>query len=194
MRPERDSIEKISLSRTKLATGPKVPLRYRRIPGHLARRFHQVCLGIVTESLSEEGLTQLQYASMMVIDDMPGIDQRGLADALGIAPFNAGQLATELTAMGLVDRRTNGADRRARVLRLTSRGYSLCKKLRPRNAAANRRILAALTPEERDTLMNLLVRAIESNAAYARPGTGRRKRGARQSASNRSRLSPSNQT
>jgi len=177
MRAQRGPIERERLSQAKLATAPRVPLPYRRIPGHLARRFHQVCLGIVTESLSEEGLSQLQFACLFVIHDMPGIDQRSLAETLGIAPFNAGQLATELAALGLVDRRTNGTDRRARVLRLTPSGQSLMQKLRPRNLAANRRILAVLTPEEKQTLMDLLARVIESNEAYARPGAGRRKRG-----------------
>jgi DNA-binding MarR family transcriptional regulator len=161
-------------------SAPKVPLRYRRITGHLARRFHQVCLGIVTESLASDGLTQLQFAALMVLDDTPGIDQRRLAEVLGIAPFNAGQVVADLASMNLVDRRTNGDDRRARVLRLTAQGHSLCQRLRPRNAAANRRILAALVPEERETLMGLLVRVIESNEAYARPGVGRRKQRARQ--------------
>src|SRR5262245_24215018 len=125
MRTRHGSIEQDRHSPAKPASGPKVPPRYRRIPGHLARRFHQVCLGIVAESLAEEGLSQLQFACLFVIDDMPGIDQRGLAETLGIAPFNAGQLATELAALGLVDRRINGADRRARALRLTPRGHSL---------------------------------------------------------------------
>lgn len=179
MRTQRGPIEQNRLSQTKPATGPKVTLPYRRLPGYLARRFHQVCLGIVTESLSEEGLSQLQFACLFVIDDKPGIDQRGLAETLGIAPFNAGQLATEMAALGLVDRRTNGTDRRARSLRLTPRGRTLLQKLRPLNLAANRLILAALTPEEKETLMELLVRVIESNEAYARPGAGRRKRGMR---------------
>lgn len=163
------------------AATPKVPEGYRRIPGYLARRFHQVCLGIVTESLAEYGLSQLQFATLMVLDDMPGVDQRRLAEALGIAPFNAGQLATELVPMGLVDRRTSGSDRRARELRLTLRGHALYKKLRLRNLAANRRILAALAPEERETLLELLVRVIESNEDYARPGAGRRKQRSRSS-------------
>jgi MarR family transcriptional regulator, temperature-dependent positive regulator of motility len=160
-----------------IEAGSKVPARYRRIPGHLARRFHQICLGIVTESLAEEGLSQLQFAALMVLDDMPGIDQRRLADSLGIAPFNAGQLVGELAAMGFVNRRTNCADRRAKELRLTARGHAMCQKLRPRNTAANRRILAALTSEEIEKLMELLLRVIESNHAYARPGAGRRKKG-----------------
>src|SRR5262245_33234079 len=104
----RASNEVNGQSQAKSAAGTKVPHRYRRIPGHLARRFNQVCLGIVTESLADDGLSQLQFAALMVLDDMPGIDQRRLADALGIAPFNAGQLATELASLGLVDRRTNG--------------------------------------------------------------------------------------
>jgi len=143
---------------------------------------------------THNGVSQLQFAALMVLDDMPGIDQRRLAEALGIAPFNAGQLVTELAALGLVDRRTNGADRRARVLRLTSHGHTLCQKLRPRNAAANRLILAALAPKERETLMDLLVRVIESNEAYACPGVGRRKQSARQIHSNNRPVSPSNKS
>jgi DNA-binding MarR family transcriptional regulator len=194
MTVRRASIDLNSQSQAKSAAGTKVPHRYHRIPGHLARRFNQVCLGIVTESLSKDGVSQLQFAALMVLDDMPGIDQRRLAEALGIAPFNAGQLVTELAALGLVDRRTNGADRRARVLRLTSHGHTLCQKLRPRNAAANRLILAALAPKERETLMDLLVRVIESNEAYACPGVGRRKQSARQIHSNNRPVSPSNKS
>jgi hypothetical protein len=52
---------------------------------------------------------------------------------------------------------------------------------RPDNILTNARILAALTLEERKTLTDLLVRVIEANARYARPGAGRRKRGSRQS-------------
>jgi hypothetical protein len=36
-----------------------------------------------------------------------------------------------------------------------------------------------LAPREREQLLDLLVRVIEANAAYARPGAGRRKRGSR---------------
>jgi MarR family transcriptional regulator, temperature-dependent positive regulator of motility len=177
-------------TRTESAIGPKIRRRYRRIPGYLARRFHQLCLAIVTESLADDGLSQLQFAAMTVLDDMPGIDLRRLAEALGIAPFNAGQLASELTTMGLVDRQTNGADRRARELRLTSRGQALYQRLQPGNVAANRRILAALSLDEKDTLMELLVRVIESNESYAQPGAGRRKRVQPHATADKSRPSP----
>jgi MarR family transcriptional regulator, temperature-dependent positive regulator of motility len=88
------------------------------------RRLQQVSLGIISESLADEGLTQLQWATLVVVADMPDIDQRRLADALGIAPVNAGQIVRELEAMGLVERRANDADRRARELCITGRGQS----------------------------------------------------------------------
>jgi hypothetical protein len=47
------------------------------------------------------------------------------------------------------------------------------------NLAACARIVAPLTAKESGTLMDLLIRVIESNEAYARPGLGRRKRGSR---------------
>ena len=164
-------------SQTKSAM-PKssVPPLYRRLPGHLARRLQQVCLGIISESLADEGLTQLQFATLYVVADMPGIDQKSLADALGIAPVNAGQNVRELEAMGLVQRRTNGADRRARELHLTALGAKLNKRARPINSAAHDRILAPLAPKEREMLMDLMLRVIEGNQAYARPGHGRRSR------------------
>ncbi len=152
---------------------------YRRHIGHLARRFDQVCHGLITEAVAADGLTRLQFATLTVIADMPGTDQRRLAHALGVVPVNAGQMVSELEAMGLIDRRTNGADRRARELRLTGRGQRVMKRVLPRNLAACERILAGLKPKERETLMDLLVRVIEWNEAYARPGLGRRKRGSR---------------
>jgi DNA-binding MarR family transcriptional regulator len=161
-----------------------VPHFYRRHIGHLSRRFDQVCHGLITEAAAADGLTRLQFATLVVVADMPGIDQRRLAAALGIVPVNAGQMVSELEAMGLVDRRTNGADRRARELRLTGRGARLMKRVLPRNLAACERILGGLTAKESETLMDLLVRVVEWNEPYARPGLGRRKRGSRTAPAN----------
>ena len=93
--------------------GEAVPAVLYRAPGYLARRFQQVCAAIITESLAGDGLTQLQWAVMSCVNTMPGIDQRRLADALGIVPVNAGQIVDQLQTMGIIERRMNGADRRA---------------------------------------------------------------------------------
>jgi DNA-binding MarR family transcriptional regulator len=158
-----------------------VPIVLYRAPGYLARRFQQICAAIISESLAKDGLTQLQWAVLCSVDDRPGIDQRRLADTLGIAPFNAGQIVDELEAKGIVERRLNGADRRVRELFLTVRGRKLRHRLQPSNTLTNARILAPLAASDRKTLIDLLVRVIEGNAAYARPGAGRRKRGSQKS-------------
>jgi DNA-binding MarR family transcriptional regulator len=161
----------------KLAGSETAPFLVYRGPGYLARRFQQVCAAIITESLATEGLTQLQWAVIGCVDDWPGIDQRRVADALGIVPFNVGQIVDELQEMGILERRLNGSDRRVRQLVLTARGRKLRSRLQPDNTRANARILSSLAPSERDTLLDLLVRVIKANADYARPGAGRRKRG-----------------
>jgi DNA-binding MarR family transcriptional regulator len=153
-----------------------------RTPGYLARRFQQVCVAIISESLAKDG-SQQQFAVLSGLEHLPGTDQRSLAEALSIVPVNLGQIIDQLEQMGLAERRINGADRRARALHPTARGRQLHRRLLPGNRATNARILEPLAPRERELLIDLLARVIEGNAAYAIPGAGRRKRGSRQPAS-----------
>ena len=85
-----------------------------------------------------------------------------------------------LESRGLLERRVNGEDRRARLVRLTSRGEKLHGRLYPKAFAGQHRILEVLEPSEREVLLDLLVRVIEGNRHLARPGAGRRKKGSRQ--------------
>ena len=155
-----------------------------KVPTPLARRFYQICLSMVAELIAETGLTPLQWgvlAYLSKITGEPGIDQISLAARLGVDRNNASLLVEDLVSRGLVERRVNGADRRARQLQLTATGEKLFARLRPKNRAANERILAPLAPGEQKLLLELLVKVIEGNWIHARPGAGRRKRGSRDS-------------
>src|SRR5215470_4574147 len=163
-----------------------------RRPLYLSRHFQQICTAMVAESLVGEDLTPLQWTTLACIDRTPGMDQRRLAESIGIVPVNAGQVVGQLETMGLVDRRTNGADRRARELHLAPRGKKLRQRLIPKNLAANARVLAPLKPHERELFLDLLVRVIRGNWMHTRPGAGRRKRGSLQGPSKRSGQLPSN--
>jgi MarR family transcriptional regulator, lower aerobic nicotinate degradation pathway regulator len=125
----------------------------------------------------------LQYAVLAYLIGEPDIDQSGLAARLGIDRNTTSVLVDELEAKGLLTRRVNGADRRARLLRLTPRGQKLHTRVYPLTFAGQQELLSVLAPDERDILLDLLVRVIEGNRVLARPGTGRRKRGSRQSLS-----------
>ncbi len=151
-----------------------VPVSHR-VPAHLARRFHQICLGVTAEILEREGLTPLVYAIMADLQERPGSGQRELANRLGIDPVSVGQMIDSLEAEGLVDKRVHPSDRRARVLRLTRRGAEVRRRLRPSLLAAQERLLTPLSPIERTALLSMLARVIAANQSYARPGNGRRK-------------------
>jgi MarR family transcriptional regulator, temperature-dependent positive regulator of motility len=146
-----------------------------RVPAHLARRFHQVCLGAIAEVTEPEDLSPLQYAMIVSIADEPGLDQRRLAERTAIDPVTAHHQVEQLEQRGLVERRVHAADRRARALRLTARGAKLRNRLRLLTIAAHERVMSALSARESATLLDLLMRVIESNASYARPGNGRRR-------------------
>jgi DNA-binding MarR family transcriptional regulator len=150
-----------------------VPIK--RIATPLARRFAQIGTAVLADMTAEADLNPLQYAALSYLFDEPDLDQIGLAARLGIDRTSLGQIIDQMEAKDLVTRKVNGADRRARMLRLTSRGTKLRERLRPKAHQVQARLLDALTPTEREILLELLVRVIEANENYARPGAGRRK-------------------
>jgi DNA-binding MarR family transcriptional regulator len=151
-----------------------VPIR--RVPIALARRFVQICTAVAAETLNGEDLSPLQYAVIANLNDEPDVDQASIAARVGVDRNTASVLVEQLERRGLVERRINGADRRARLLRLTKQGDELHERIRPAMRANQRGILSALTPGEREKFLDQLVRIIKANEAYARPGAGRRKR------------------
>jgi len=144
-----------------------------RVPSFLAFRFHQLCIGIMSEVLAPDGLKGSEYGALTTLDAEPGLDQQSLAARLGIDKVSAGQLVDRLERRGLVDRRLHPTDRRARILHLTPEGLALRRRIQPTALAAQERILAPLRPEERLPLIDLLTRLVQGHGAYARPGNGR---------------------
>ena len=164
--------------RLKSATPPAPPGHVppnHRVPAHLARRFQQICLGIAAEVTGPAGLTPVEFAVVAALDDAPDLDQGSLAARLGMDQVSVHHTLHRLEATGLVERRVDPADRRARVVRLTPHGHTLRQELRPAARAAQERILAPLDPAERPLFVDMLTRLVEAHEAYARPGNGRRR-------------------
>jgi len=156
----------------------------RRTLGSLTRRVQQICMAMAADSVAGVGLTPVEYGAMACLnkqDGEPGIDQIGLAARLGVDRNSASVLVSELADKGLVERRVDDADRRARLLRLTAKGERLFLQVRKGTLAAQAHVVETLTASEREVLLDLLTRIIAAKGAYARPGAGRRKRGSRQS-------------
>jgi DNA-binding MarR family transcriptional regulator len=169
--------------RSRSAKAPLPPVRRALTP--LARRLVQICTAAAAARLADEGgLVPLDIGAMANLSRQngePDIDQNSLAGRLSIDRYSASLMVDRLEEMGIVERRVNGADRRARLLRLTQRGERLYARLRGPAEQIQMNILAPLSPKERELFIDLLARVVEANRALARPGAGRRKPGSRKS-------------
>jgi DNA-binding MarR family transcriptional regulator len=154
-----------------------VPIR--RVPLAIARRFFQICNTAGAEAVAHADLTPLEFALMAYvnpIDGEPDVDQRRLAARLGVDRNTTSLLVRSLESKGLLEQRVGEADRRARLIRLTRRGEKLFAKLHPEALARQEQLLTVLEPDERELLLDLLLKVIEEHRHLARPGAGRRKR------------------
>jgi DNA-binding MarR family transcriptional regulator len=148
-------------------------------PIALSRRFFQICTSAIAEAIEGHDLTPLEYAVLAYLNKIngePNIDQNGLAARLGIDRNSTSILLEKLEVKGIVARQVNGADRRARLVRLTPLGENLHSKLRTPAQAGQERILKPLTRAQQKVLIGLLLRVVEGNLGLDRAGAKRRKR------------------
>jgi DNA-binding MarR family transcriptional regulator len=156
------------------------------VPTAIARRLHQICVAKTAAVVGEANLTPLQYGVLIHLSKVtgkPGIEQNSLAYRLNVDRNTASLLVEQLVKKELVERRVNGADRRARVLSLTTKGERVYARLRPLHLAANEKVFEPITPRERKLLTDLLIRVIEGNLSQQTGSTSKRKRRSHQSPS-----------
>ncbi|PJE34029.1 transcriptional regulator, partial [Pseudooceanicola lipolyticus] len=108
-------------------------LEIHDMAGHLIRRLNQISTSVFQERMKQRGLdlTQVQFAAMNAIQSHPGIDQAGLAGMIAYDKATIGGVVDRLVTKGLVARRTNARDRRARAVTLTPRGANLLAEVTP---------------------------------------------------------------
>jgi MarR family transcriptional regulator, lower aerobic nicotinate degradation pathway regulator len=175
----RPTSSKIPVQVSPQAAKGHIDPMWHSVPTAIARRFHQICVAKTSELVGQAGLTPLQYGALLHLSKttgVPGIEQNNLAERINIDRNTASLLVEQLVRKGLVERRVNGADRRARLLSLTSQGEMFCARLRPAHLTLNKEILAPLAPREQKLLIGLLIRVIEGNLAQANRDSGGRLR------------------
>ena len=144
-----------------------LPSLFRR-PGFLLRHSHQISVAVFVEACAEWDVTPGQYGVLALLSASPGIDQQTLARRIGLDASTTGGIVARLAERGLIDRRVGASDRRARVLELSEAGRKLFAAVGPAVAAAQRRLLAPFSAEEREQLLSLLERLIQAHAKRER--------------------------
>src|SRR5258708_1519107 len=108
----------------------------RRAPAPLARRFLQISVTMVAAAISDAGIVPLDLARIAFIGDVRAVDQRRLSQAMGIDRNSVSSILERLETKGLVERRINGTDKRARELYVTAEARDLQRRFRPKILAA----------------------------------------------------------
>lgn len=99
-------------------------------------------------------------ATLARLDEAAGVPQRRLMDELGLTSGTISVRVDRLVEAGLVDRRPDPEDRRNTRVLLSDRGRELVERIIPAHLDNERRMLAALSDAERDTLADLLRRLL----------------------------------
>lgn len=140
-----------------------------RMPGHLIRRLHQISTHVFMTRTREAGfdLTPVQFAALDAIRESPGIDQAGLADAVAKDRATIGAVADRLEQKGLVSRKVNAQDKRARILALTDEGEALVLALKPLVEELQADILPGLDEKEYELFIELAAKAARTAGSIA---------------------------
>jgi DNA-binding MarR family transcriptional regulator len=108
--------------------------------------------------LAPLGLEPRQFLVLRHVARSQGSSQHALGQALRIPPSRMVSIVDALERRGLVERRANPTDRRARALHLTPEGRGMLARALRLAAEHERAICGDLSPAERDQLLGLLRR------------------------------------
>lgn len=128
------------------------PLRHT---GHLLRRAQQVHLAVWQREVSTE-VTSVQFATLAVLDRMPGASQAELGAELFLDRSTIADVTSRMVRRSLVARTQDTTDRRRNALSLTVDGRATLEALRPRVEAIEPLLTGGLTTAERANLRDLL--------------------------------------
>ncbi|MGW6201925.1 MarR family winged helix-turn-helix transcriptional regulator [Kribbella sp. NPDC055110] len=96
------------------------------------------------------------YSVLTALDDTPVRTQAALADAIGADKSRIIGTLDELQQSGLIERTPDPADRRVRLLSITSQGRRVRRTVRKEIQAQEEQVLTRLAPADRKTFLRIL--------------------------------------
>jgi DNA-binding MarR family transcriptional regulator len=147
---------------------------FRRMPGYLLRRCHQIGVAIFLDGCKQLELTPLQFGSLAALDRFGPMDQVSLGGVMALDRTTILVVLSNLDRRGLIERRASNTDKRSKIASITEAGRRLLSKARGLVGDVQERILAPLMARERSQLVDLLAKVAngnndESRAPYRQP-------------------------
>lgn len=122
------------------------PARLGRLVGAVYRRWRKA----VDQSFRELGLTDASRAPLVALyeSSAPSMRQGELAEYLALDKSSLVRVLSQLREMGLVEWEADESDRRAKSIRLTTKGRAMAKRMLGKSLEIEAQILQALSHEE----------------------------------------------
>src|SRR6516165_11234225 len=108
------------------------------------------------------GITRAQWAVLVRLDRAEGLNQSELAEMLDLQPITLTRLLDKLADSGLIERRPDPDDRRAKRLFLTPAARPLLKRLAELGEETMSNTVAGIAPESVEQIVSQLAVAKEN--------------------------------
>lgn len=141
----------------------------RDMPAYLLRRAGQLVTSTHDMQTGKLGITASQVAAFLAVQIQPGMQQRELAAALSWDEATVGGMVRRLEAQGLIERRSSPRSRRGREIYMTAAGDAFYKRVVPRVAKVQVKLLKVLAPDEQKQLLHLLSKMLGVSNSYFQP-------------------------
>lgn len=102
------------------------------------------------------GVTRAQWWVLAHLSRSDGMMQTQLADALDVGKASLGTFLERLEASGLIERRDDPIDKRAKRVYMARAGHQLLQQMMQQEIHFNKRILSDLSQHDRDTMIRTL--------------------------------------
>ncbi len=136
-------------------------------PGFLIRRLHQIHIALFLEECAEFRVTPVQYSIMTALRDSE-LDQRSIANSVGIDRATTAEVLRRLEKNGWLQRRRSPEDGRRRIASLSREGLALLQKMDDKAQRAHERTVQPLRKRERERFLAYLARLVDANNEYGR--------------------------
>jgi MarR family transcriptional regulator for hemolysin len=102
------------------------------------------------------GMTRAQWAVLLRLERREGLNQSDLAEDLDIQPITLTRLVDRLCDSGLIERRPDPTDRRAKLLYLTAAARPLLERISEQVEVLAEEVLTGLDPDAIDAVLSQL--------------------------------------
>jgi DNA-binding MarR family transcriptional regulator len=131
-------------------------LSFQSGTGYLLGKVGAVARQRWTATLAQTGVSPNQFLVLMALAETGQVCQQFLAGVIGIDPRNIVPILDSLEARGLLSRETDPADRRRRLIGLTSDGRRIVAELSALGEQTERELLAPVPQADRESLRRTL--------------------------------------